>query len=118
MGNPMDVFFNLGDKVTKGDPIRKAKFDYSLLWVMFFAFFTVLLGNAINFYKTMQIHYLGWSFVMLAIMWFQYSGLKQARQMYKTLKEFSNPAPKKEDSSGKKEKIKDESAEEMLGGFQ
>lgn len=120
MNNPLDAFFKLGDKVTKGDPLRKAKFDYYLLWMMFFAFVLVASGNAINFYKTMQIHYLGWTFVILAILWFQYGGLKQARQVLKTFEQYSMQKKSTETLNPGIEPVgetKEDSVKEMMEGF-
>ena len=78
--------FSLGDRVTKGDPKRKADFDFYLLVIMFLAFFSVLIGNLIDFYNTGKIANLGWAFVMLAILWFQYFGLKQMYEFRKMIK--------------------------------
>lgn len=103
MKNPLEVFFSLGDKVTKGDPKRKADFDYYLYWLMFLAFFSVGLGNFINFLKTMQIQYLGWTCVMIAILWFQYHGLVQMYHFRKMIKQPIN--------------IERNTKEEMMEGF-
>ena len=87
MTSPIDKFFQLGDKVTKGDIKRKADFDYYLLWVMFIAFFTVFLGNMIDFFKYWKLANIGWAAVMIAILWFQYGGLKGAYEMRKMIKD-------------------------------
>lgn len=86
MKNPIEYFFSLGDKVTNGDPKRKADYDYYLFWLMFLAFCSVGIGNLISFFKSGQIQYLGWSLVMVAILWFQYFGLIQMYQFRKMLK--------------------------------
>lgn len=115
MKNPIEFFFSLGDKATKGDPIRKATFDYALLWVMFVAFFSVLISNLISFIKlvpydwTGSLKHLGWTFVMLAILWFQYSGLKTAFETRKMMIKFK---PK-----DKQETLKVESVDEMMSEF-
>lgn len=117
MGSPIDKFFAMGDKATKGDPYKKAKFDYYLLWIMFFAFFSILVSNFQAFWVTASVSiwgslkYLGWSGVMCAILWFQYFGLKQARQGMLVMKQFKNVKPE----PAKKEEI--ESVENMLKGF-
>ena len=103
MKNPLEFFFSLGNKVTNGDPKRKADFDYYLYWLMFLAFISVGIGNFITFYKTMQLQYLGWTCVMIAILWFQYNGLVQ---MYQFRKMINTPND-----------IKLESKEEMMEGF-
>lgn len=103
MKNPLDIFFSLGDKVTGGDPKRKADFDYYLYWLMFLAFISVGIGNFISFTKSGQIQYLGWSLVMVAILWFQYNGLIQMYQFRKMI--------------NTKSEIKLESEEDMMEGF-
>ena len=90
--NPMDMFFSLGDKVTRGDVKRKADFDYYLFWIMFMAFFIVFLDNILRFffYDGTWTN-LGWGLVMVAILWFQYHGLKQ---MYEFRKIINKPVEK------------------------
>jgi len=86
--SPIEMFFKLGDKVTGGDPKRLLDWNYSMLWIMFIAFLTILIGNLIEFYKFQKLANLGWSFVMLAIIWFQYQGLKatyEQRKLFKKL---------------------------------
>ena len=113
MPNPIAFFFSLGDKVTKGDIKRKADWDYYLLWIMFLAFFSVLVSNFNSFLQTvntdfmLSLKYLGWSGVMAAIMWFQYYGLKAAYEMRKAIK--SQVIEKKEE--------KEVSIDEMLKDF-
>ena len=86
MGNMMlDKFFALGDKATGGNPIKKATFDYYLLWTIFIAFLTVGIGNALEFWKTGKMAYIGWAVVMLCILYFQYFTLKQARSTLKMM---------------------------------
>lgn len=85
MKNPIEYFFNLGNKFTNGDPKRKMDWDYYMLWIMFLAFLTVLSDNLYLFIKTQRFYNLGWSFVMLAILWFQYFGLKSAYEMRKLI---------------------------------
>jgi len=102
--NVLDYFFKMGDKFTGGDPVKKADWDYYLLLVMFLAFFSILVGNLIDFYQTQKLYNLGWAFVMLAILWFQYFGLKSMYEMRKMLK---NPTPP--------EKV--ETVDEMLKDF-
>ena len=109
--DPLAWFFSLGDKVTRGDPKRKADWDFYMLWIIFLAFLSILTGNLYNFFFVEQsLVYLGWSFVMLGILWFQYNGLKQFYGIRKMLKEQAkNPQPQKE--------MKIESVEEMLEEF-
>ena len=105
MKNPIEFFFSIGDKVTKGDIKRKADWDYYLLWVMFLAFFSIFVDNLYLFYKNMQIYNLGWALVVLAILWFQYFGLKGSYEMRKIIK-----GPSQTDDL--------ESSDEMLGKFE
>lgn len=101
--NPLDTFFNLGSKVTNNDPVKKADFDYYLLWIMFLAFFSILISNLWDFYINLKLANLGWAFVMFAILYFQYWGLKGAYEVRKILKQ---------------PPIKNESKEEMLHEFE
>ncbi len=117
MKNPLDIFFSLGDKVTKGDPVRKSKFDYSLLWIIFLAFFSILVTNLINFFNTYNFVSLGWAGVMFGILWFQYFALKQSRQVVKTLEQFSINNQNLQSKQIPQEKMKEESIDEMLKGF-
>ncbi len=112
MRSPMDLFFKIGDKVTKGDMKKKADFDYYFLWLIFLAFCFVLFGNARNFYLTHQLQYLGWSFVMFGILWFQYFTLKNVREMRKLQEELSQNIVKAEPKEEK-----DDSLQEMKEGF-
>ena len=106
--NPiLNKFFSLGDKVTKGDPKRKADFDYYMLWIIFLAFFSIFLGNIWNFFKTYHLERLGWAAFGLAIMYFQYFALKQARDVRKIMKE----------ATPQEEEIIEENIDDMLKGF-
>lgn len=108
--SPLDFFFSLGDKVTKGDPVRKANWDYYFLWIIFLAFFSILIGNLYEFFFVSQrLANLGWAFVMSGILWFQYHGLKQFYGMRKIMKQNKNK-PEKE--------MKVESVEDMLKEFE
>ena len=91
MVSPLDKFFKLGDKITKGDPIKTMDFNYYLLWIMFLAFCSVMIGNLYEFYLYHKLHNLGWSIVIMAILWFQYQGLKQTYDTRKMLKSNLQP---------------------------
>lgn len=112
MRSPLDLFFKLGDKVTKGDMKRKADFDYYFLWLIFLAFCFVLYGNARNYIVTHQFQYLGWSLVMVGILWFQYYTLKSVREVRQLQKELTAKVVKIEP----KEENND-SPQEMMEGF-
>lgn len=85
--SPIDVFFSLGDKITKGDPVKKARFDYYLMWIIFFGFLLILYTNVDLFIRTGNYKSLGWSLVILAILWFQYGSMKMARMAHKMMQE-------------------------------
>ena len=85
--NPMEMFFSLGDKFTKGDPVRKLDWDYYMMWIIFGAFSTILISNIWNFIETQNFSNLCWSFVMLGILWFQYHSLVGIYGMRKLMKE-------------------------------
>ena len=110
MKSPMELFFKLGDKVTKGDPKRLADWNYYFLWIIFFAFLGIFIGNVYEFYLYQKLANLGWGLFGFAIMWFQYWSLKQAYGMRKLMKEQSkNPKPAPE--------LKVDSVNEMLEEF-
>jgi NADH:ubiquinone oxidoreductase subunit 3 (subunit A) len=101
--NPISWFFSMGDRVAK-DIKRKADWDFYLLIIMFIAFATILFDNLYLFYLNQRFYNLGWSFVMLAILYFQYFGLKAAYEFRKALR--SEP-----------KEIIIESKDEMLDAF-
>jgi len=117
---PMDVFFNLGNKVTKGDPVRTADFNYYMLWLMFAAFFSILLTNMFTFFNLIStdvwnaLRSLGWAGVMAAILWFQYNALDAQRKARKTLKDLYKNKPK---DVPQNPEIKEDSVEDMLDQF-
>lgn len=111
MKSPIDTFFSLGEKVTNGDPKRKADFDYYMMWIIFLAFFSIFIGNLYEFFFISQkIASLGWASFGLAIMWFQFFNLKNIREMRKIIKrQVDKPREPKE--------LNIESPEEMLKMF-
>ncbi len=104
--NPIDKFFKLGEKVTGGDPKKLLDWNFYMLLIMFIAFLSILIGNLIEFYKYQKLANLGWAFVIIAILWFQYQGLASTYEARKSFKKMS------------KEPIKIPSEEEMLKEFQ
>ena len=102
MKSPLEMFMKLGDKVTGGDVKKKLDWDYWLMWTMFLAFVSVFVGYVISFYNKPELSSFGWSFVILAILWFQYHGLVQ---IYNYRKLMNQP----------KEKV--ESVDDMLKEF-
>jgi len=76
----------MGDKVTRGDPVRKAQFDYYLMWIIFFGFLLILVMNLQVFFMHWDFKALGWCFVLGAILWFQYGSMKMARAAHQMMK--------------------------------
>ena len=85
---PMDIFFNLGAKVTKDDPILKAKFDYQLYWVIFLTFIGVAINYFRVFFVTHSIGALLWGIIIIVFSWFNYWGLAAFKQTYDNMKKF------------------------------
>lgn len=93
----MSMFFKVGDKITGGDPKKKADFDYYLLWSMFLAFFSIMITQIITGIKLIGIDELwsaiksfAWALVMFAIVWFQYGALKNTWQNRTRIKNLPN----------------------------
>ena len=107
--DPISFFFSLGDRVAK-TPQKKADFDYYLMWIIFLAFVSILVGNVWSFIQIPSLVSLGWSAFIIGILWFQYYGLKQFYVIRKMLKEQAGkPQPEVE--------LEIESEEEMLQEF-
>ena len=116
----MSMFFKIGDKITGGDPKKKADFDYYLLWVMFLSFFSIMISQLVMGAKLIQINEIwtavksfGWAFVMLAIVWFQYGALKQTWQNRARIKSLPNI----KDLKASNEPVEEDSIEEMEAEF-
>jgi len=106
----LDVFFNLGTKVTKGDPVRKAKFDYCLYWIVFIAFILLACQYLFNFFfKSAPFSTLCWAVIIMIFCWFNYFALSSFRNVYVSLKKA------KERLSQAPEKI--EGVDDMLKEF-
>ena len=104
MSNPLQFFFSLGNRVTKGDPLRKAKFDYYLFSIVFLAFVGLTINYFYSFAQTLKFTSLMWGCILIVFCWFNYWGLTAFYGVYKNMKEM-------------KEKItsdKVESVEDML----
>lgn len=115
------MFFKLGDKVTGGDPKRKADFDYYLLWVMFLAFCSIGFSSVvtgINLVKIgevwLAVKSFGWAFIMIAIVWFQYGALKQTWQNRNRIKALPQVNNLKIDDKP----LEEDSIKEMEGEFE
>ena len=107
MKSPVEFFFKFGDYVTKGDPKRKADFEYYLMWIMFLGFLTILISNIHLFITEGNFSYIGWAIVILAILYFQYMTLRQMHQARKLMFKVS-------EESTQEELNKVDSVEEMM----
>ena len=86
--SPLHFFFKLGDWVSGGDPKRQQDFIYYMLWILFIAFFTMFVSNAIGFFRTYSIDNLIWALIGFAITSLQYFNLKSMwamKQMQKNV---------------------------------
>lgn len=114
MKGPMDLFFKMGEKVTKGDPERQADFIYYMVWILFTAFFVMFISNAYRLIAYRDIDYAVWTLVGFAICGIQYFSLKGMYDMKQMKKQplkadkslesvddmmstFNNKSDKKED---------------------
>ena len=102
MSNPLEFFFSIGDKVTKGNPKKLADWNYYMMFIIFIAFVTVLVSYITSFIQTQSIRSLGWAFVMIGILWFQYNGLKL---MYDQRKMFNIPVNKPVETTEQMEQL-------------
>jgi len=76
MKSPLDIFFKLGEKVTKGDPDRQADFVYYMVWILFIAFFWLFAYNAYDLFVNKNLSAATWTLVGFAICGIQYFSLK------------------------------------------
>lgn len=104
MKSPIDLFFSLGNKVTRGDPRRQQDFTYYMLWILFLAFFWLFLHNAYQLFFLKNLNAVTWTLVGFAVMGLQFFSLKGLYDMRQLRK---NPKPP--------EPI--ESVEEMMKSF-
>jgi len=87
MKSPLDFFFKMGEKVTKGDPNRQADFIYYMVWILFTAFCVMFISNAYRLITTGNIDYAVWTLVGFAITGIQYFSLKGMYDMKKMRKQ-------------------------------
>jgi len=76
MKSPIDLFFKMGEKATRGDPERQADFIYYMVWILFIAFGTMFVSNAYRLIRYQDIDYAVWTLVGFAISIIQYFSLK------------------------------------------
>ena len=108
MKNAIDWFFDLGEKVTKGDPKKQMDFQYYMLWIIFLAFAGMFITNIIRFITTLDAMNLIWGLIGFAIMSLQYGNLKNFHRMRKARKQLKIKP---------EEEHKVEEIDEMLKGF-
>ena len=118
MGSPIEAFFNLGSKVTKGDPLNKARFDYYLYWILAGAFCYLMFNYFFMFYQSnfKTYSYLAWGLVMLTITWFNYNTLTAFYNGYTNLKRVYGSL-NKDDKKVEAKPESESSVEEMMGEF-
>lgn len=107
MKGPLDFFFNLGDKVTKGDPYKQQDFVYYMVWILFIAFLWLFGLNTYNLIVHKDLNSATWAlvgFAICGIQFFSLKGLYEAKKMRKQTKI-------------KAEELNIESEEEMLKSF-
>jgi predicted membrane protein len=110
----LDVFFNLGNKATGGDPVRKALFDYVLYWIVFASFAFIALNDFYAFFfKSAGLNSLFWGIILCIFCWFNYFALSAFRSMYENMKKIKGV----NELTKKVEEDKLESVDEMLNTF-
>lgn len=87
----LDAFFKLGEKATGGDPVRKAKFDYSLYWVIFLSFTFLSINYFYNYiFNGYGISTLVWGIILGIFSWFNYWALLTFRGVYQNMQKASD----------------------------
>ena len=114
MANPIESFFALGDKVTRGDPRRKMDYDYSLMWIIAIAFFIMVVANLWDFIKFQRFASISWVLIGAAMLWFQYWNLKQFYHMRELMKNQTTASPS---NTPENKELKIESVEDMMKEF-
>ena len=112
--NPINTFFNLGNKVTKGNPVNKARFDYYLYWMVFLAFGFVAGNYYYNFFTQFKFSFLMWALILTGISWFNYWGLIGFKTMYDSTKQAYESVKTLDEPKELEEK---DDSKEMLGNF-
>lgn len=111
MASPIDLFFKMGDKATRGDPRRQQDFTYYMLWILFLAFSFMFLNNIYHLIVTPSASYAIWSMIGFAVAGLQFFSLKSVYELRK-IRQNRGLLPQN------KPKLEVESVEEMMNGFQ
>lgn len=112
----LDMFFELGNKATKGDPTRKALFDYLLYWILFITFVALAINYYYIFFTKGVTTSLMWGIILTIFCWFNYWALSSFRMVYQNMKRYSD-AKKLVDKVDKKDEPV-ESVEDMIRAFE
>lgn len=107
MNSPMDLFFKMGEKATRGDPARQADFIYYMVWIIFIAFAWLFFHNAYQLFWNGDLNAATWTLVGFAICVIQYFSLKGMYEMKKM----------REQSKGKVQDKSLDSVDEMMKSF-
>ena len=109
----LDGFFNLGNKATGGDPLRKSQYDYYLYFIVFLTFLALGVNYFYQFFfNGGALSTLMWGVIVFIFCWFNYFALGAFRGVYENMKKFRQAQgllPKQE--------TKQEDVKEMLDGF-
>ena len=89
--SPLNAFFKLAPK----DPVRKALYDYCLMWIIFLGFGYMFLIHLNNLILLHNFSSGGWCLVMGGILYFNYGALVGMRANYKLIKRMTNTKPDK-----------------------
>ena len=117
--NPLETFFSFGNKVTGGNPVKKAQFDFYLYWILALAFFYLMVNNMYLFFTTnYQLKYLAWGLVMAVITWFNYHTLTAFYNGYTNLKRVSEGLNQDSQNKTDEKELEVESVDEMIKSFE
>jgi len=112
MKSPIQWFFELGDKVTGGDPVKAQDFQYYMLSILFLSFTSMFLLNSYRFFTTWDASFLIWAGIGFAITSLQYFTLKNFYTMRKARKNMPQQKPITHEEEHKVENV-----DEMLKEF-
>jgi len=109
MKSPIQWFFELGDKITGGDPLKAQDFQYYMLSILFLSFAGMFILNLYRFIISLNPSNLIWALIGFAITSLQYFNLKNFYQMRKMRESMPEIKSKEEHNI--------EDVEDMLKGF-
>jgi len=109
MKSPIQWFFELGDKITGGDPLKAQDFQYYMLSILFLSFAGMFILNLYRCIISLNPSNLIWALIGFAITSLQYFNLKNFYQMRKMRESMPEIKSKEEHNI--------EDVEDMLKGF-